>query len=62
MAKKKKDELVVRITGPECWAGDRLWKPGETATVPRQLAEEWILTERALKVEAEVEKWQQDEQ
>jgi hypothetical protein len=49
MTRKKTIEMqTVRITGPDCWLGDRLYLPGETATVPAELAEEWILTERAV--------------
>jgi hypothetical protein len=49
MTRKKSIEMrTVRITGPDCWLGDRLYLPGETATVPSELADEWILTERAV--------------
>lgn len=53
MAKKKKG-IEVRITGPHC-EYDRLYKPGETATVPAEIAQEWIQSERALAVGAEVQ-------
>ena len=56
MTKKKKIE--VRITHP-IRLGNREYLPGETATVPEDIAQEWILTERA-RLLAEV-KWQQEE-
>lgn len=54
MVKKKVNEIVIKITGPDCRLGDRLMLPGETATVPADIAAEWIQTERAMTVVAEV--------
>lgn len=55
MAKKKDDALVtVRITGPECRDGDRLYLPGEDATVTAELAAEWKSDGRAFDKSAEV--------
>jgi hypothetical protein len=53
--RKKKGFVVVKITGPDCRFGDRLIMPGETATVPAELASEWIETQRAVNVAAEDE-------
>jgi hypothetical protein len=53
--KKVTGMMIVRITGPDCRAGNRLYLPGETATVPAEVAEQWILTERAVIIAAEVE-------
>jgi hypothetical protein len=58
MAKKKKDEMIVKITYPVLF-GNRQILPGETATVPADVAEEWISTERAINAEV---KWQPEEQ
>ena len=47
-------ELVkVKITGPGAWADDRLYMPGETATVAPDIADAWIQEARALAVGAE---------
>ena len=55
MAKIKNVQLVtVRITGPECWDGDRHYLPGEDATIPSALADEWKQSERAIEKIAEV--------
>ena len=55
MAKKQTDQLVtVRITGPDCWDGDRHYLPGEDATVSAALADEWKQTGRAIDKIAEV--------
>jgi hypothetical protein len=43
----------VRVTGPNCWAGDRHYLPGETANVPEALASEWINSKRAVWIAAE---------
>jgi hypothetical protein len=57
MAKRKnnhlEDSVTVRITGPNCWLGDRHYLPGETATVPADTAREWISTARATLTVAE---------
>jgi len=47
-------EAKVRITGPGCEYGGRLYQPGETATVPAEVAIEWIQDERAVALTAEV--------
>jgi hypothetical protein len=63
MTKKKVDELVeIRITGPDCRFGNRLYLPGETATVPAEIAAEWNKTGRAEYNFAEVDGWQPEEQ
>jgi hypothetical protein len=55
MPKKTTDSIVtVRITGPDCWDGDRHYLPGEYATVPATLANEWKQTERAIDIIVEV--------
>ena len=54
MAKSKNVMVSVRITGPDCWDGDRLYLPGETALVQPALADEWIKSERAVIATAEV--------
>ena len=38
----------IRITGPDCWLGDRLLMPGETVTVDKAFADQLIETERAV--------------
>jgi hypothetical protein len=48
VTKKKAEEKTILITGPNCRLDDRLYRPGETATIPAELADEWILTERAV--------------
>lgn len=55
----EKGVVEVKITYP-VWIGDRQYQPGETATVPADIAEEWIEKEQAVGVAAEV-KWQQEE-
>jgi hypothetical protein len=59
--KVDKNLVKVRITGPRCRLDDRLYQPGETATVPAEIAQEWILDERAVPT-AEVPQWHQEEQ
>ena len=57
MAKRKVEKMgmkEVRITGPNCRLDNRLYMPGETATVPVEIAQEWINDERAVDVTAEV--------
>jgi hypothetical protein len=54
VAKKKIEMMEVRITGPDCRDNDRQYWPGETVTVPAELAREWIQSERAVSVAAEV--------
>lgn len=65
MPRKKKvseeNTIKVRITGPNCRVGDRLYQPGETANVPADVAYEWIQTGRAVEVAAEVAIWRVDE-
>jgi hypothetical protein len=51
----------VRIAFP-LWFGDRHLQPGETATVPAELADEWIQSMRATAVVAEDKTWQPEEQ
>lgn len=49
MSRKKSIGMAeVRVTGPGCRFNDRNILPGETATVPTELAREWIETERAV--------------
>jgi len=48
--KKKKGEVLVKVTYPVQF-GSRVILPGETATVPADIAEEWISTERAINAE-----------
>ncbi len=58
MPKKKvivDDFIVIKITGPDCRLGDWLILPGETATVPADLAAEWIREQRAVTITAEVQ-------
>jgi hypothetical protein len=52
----QKKLVTVRIIGPDCRDENRLYMPGETATVPTKLAEEWIQKGLALAVSAEVVK------
>ena len=53
--KKNNDALVtVRITGPDCWDGDRHYLPGENATIPAALAAQWVGEVRADYLPAEV--------
>ena len=54
MPRKKVNEVEVKITFPVMF-GARLITPGETAAVPEDIAQEWILTERAISI-AEVQK------
>ena len=60
MARKKREIVdesemrTIRITGPECRFGTRHYLPGETVTVPADVAEGWILGQRAVEVAAEV--------
>jgi hypothetical protein len=55
--------MQVKVVGPRCWVGNRLYRPGETATVPADLARVWIQEMRALAVSAEVkdDNWQNDQ-
>ncbi len=53
MNKKQVDLVTVKITGPNCRLDNRLYRPGETATVPANIADEWILDERATLVAEE---------
>ena len=48
----KKKMLTVKVAYP-VWFNDRLYQPGETATVPEALALEWIEQVRAAYVTAE---------
>ena len=50
MADKKIELVTVRITGPDCWLGDRHYLPGEDAIISPALAREWIRSERAVMV------------
>jgi hypothetical protein len=50
---KRKTSITVKVTGPNCWLGDRHYLPGETATVPADTAREWISTVRATLTVAE---------
>lgn len=67
MPKKKigaiESGIAIKITGPDCKLGDRLLLPGEITTVPADIAAEWIQTERAAIVTAEVKNgdWQNDQ-
>ena len=47
-------QVKVRITGEGCQIDDRLLWPGETATVPADVAARWINEQRAVEVAAEV--------
>jgi hypothetical protein len=58
---KKSRFVEVRIAFP-LWFGDRHLQPGETATVPAELADEWIQSMRATAVVAEDKTWQPEEQ
>jgi predicted NUDIX family NTP pyrophosphohydrolase len=51
---KKKSEITVKITGPDCRLGDRLMLPGETVTIPADSANEWIREQRAVTIAVEV--------
>lgn len=57
--RKKEKGVNVKITYP-VWIGNRRYEPGETATVPADIAAEWIEKEQATGVVAEV-KWQPEE-
>ena len=61
MSKNRIGTIKVKITGPDCWVIDRHYQPGETATVPAHIAQEWITTGRATSKVAEVDKWQPEE-
>lgn len=56
MPRKKTEMVKVRVIGPNCKYGDRVIMPGETATIPAELAEGWILSMRAVIIAAEVKK------
>lgn len=58
MPRRRKDEnlVKVRVTGPNCKYGERVIMPGETATIPAELAEQWKQSGRAVDVAAEVQK------
>jgi hypothetical protein len=52
----KKKLVTIRIIGPDCRDENRLYMPGETATVPAKFSDEWIQKGLALAVRAEVVK------
>jgi hypothetical protein len=49
MPRKKVNEVKVKVTFPVMF-GARQILPGETATVPEDIAQEWISTERAISI------------
>ncbi len=53
--------MQVKITHPVKF-GELLLQAGETATVPADLAREWISTERAISMIAEADKWLPEDQ
>jgi hypothetical protein len=55
MPKKKIELVTVKMTYPIRYQ-DRLLEPGETATVPAEIAAEWIEKMQAVNVAAEVAK------